>query len=143
MWIEEICHPNRTPPIILRPSSSTTLLALDIRLPANLQIASEAGLLKALNDLGPKILGYAISFPVISVYWFSHNRMFRRIRRYDGRLLVIYMFLLMSIAFVPFPTSILSQYGDSRAATILYAITMVVIGLLTALLWRNSSCPPG
>jgi len=54
MWIEEICHPNRTPPIILRPSSATTLLALDIRLPANLQIASEAGLLKALNDLGQR-----------------------------------------------------------------------------------------
>jgi len=118
---------------------ATTLLALDIRLPANLQITSDAGLVKALNDLGPKYLGYIISFMVISAYWFSHHRMFRRIRRYDGRLLVINMLLLMAIAFVPFPTTVMSQYGNSRPATILYAATMVVVGLLTTLLWLYAS----
>jgi uncharacterized membrane protein len=118
---------------------ATTLLALDIRLPANSQITSDAGLLSALNNLGPKYLGYVISFMVISVYWFSHHRMFRRIRRYNGRLLVINMFLLMAIAFVPFPTSVMSQYGNNRSATIFYAATMVVVGLLTALVWLYAS----
>lgn len=45
----------------------------------------------------------------------------------------------MAIAFVPFPTTVISQFGNGRPATILYAATMVVVGLLTALLWLYAS----
>ena len=118
---------------------ATTLLALDIRLPATSAYSTDSALLSALGALWPKYLGYVISFLVISSYWFSHHRMFRRIRRYDGRLLVINMLLLMAIALVPFPTTVLSQYGGTRAATIFYAFAMAVVGLLTTVLWLYAS----
>jgi uncharacterized membrane protein len=44
----------------------------------------------------------------------------------------------MVVAFVPFPTSIISQYGN-QTATIFYALTMTVMGLLSAAIWQYAS----
>ena len=42
--------------------------------------------------------------------------------------------LLMVIAFIPFPSSIISKYPD-RSATIFYALTMALVGFLLAAIW--------
>ena len=47
---------------------------------------------------------YALSFSVIAIYWLTHHRKFRYIRRLDTTLLVLNLASLRSsIAFVPFP----------------------------------------
>ena len=40
----------------------------------------------------------------------------------------------MSIAFIPFPTAVLSENGN-RTATIFYSLSIATTGLLSALLW--------
>lgn len=111
-----------------------TLLALEIRLPAGANPHDNAGLLAALLALWPKYLSYTISFLVIGLYWMGHHRMFRHIVRYDRRLLFLNLLLLLIIGFVPFPTALLGEYTYA-AATICYALTMLVVGLLSAALW--------
>jgi uncharacterized membrane protein len=44
------------------------------------------------------------------------------------------LLLLLSIGFIPFPTALLGEY-TGRVSTIFYAITMIITGLLSALLW--------
>lgn len=110
-----------------------TLLALEIRLPAGAEIGDE-DLLGALLTIWPKYLSYVISFLVIGSYWMSHHRMFRAIARYDRRLMLINLLLLLCIGFVPFPTAIIGEHLGS-VATIFYALTMLVTGLVTAWLW--------
>ncbi|MEZ4710135.1 MAG: TMEM175 family protein [Caldilineaceae bacterium] len=107
-----------------------TLLALEIRLPATAGELNNAALLHNLLAIFPSYLGYVISFWVIGSFWLSHHRRFRLIVRYDRNLLLLNMLLLMLIAFIPFPTSVLSEYGN-RTATIFYALTMTVTGLVS------------
>lgn len=113
---------------------SITILVLDIRLPAGEEAFTNAQLVAQLLGIWHKYLAYIISFLVIGSFWISHHRKFRYIKRYDNNLLLINLVLLMVIAFVPFPTSVISENGYI-SATILYALTMVVAGLMTVSLW--------
>lgn len=115
-----------------------TLLALEIRLPATEETLTDVQLLQALGAIGSKYLGYVISFLVVGLFWMGHHRKFRLIERYDRNLLLLNLFLLMVIGFVPFPTSVLSEYGN-RTATIFYALTMTLVGLLSAAIWWYAS----
>jgi uncharacterized membrane protein len=60
-----------------------TLLILDIAVPAT---TGDAGLPKALLDLWPRYLAYALSFVVIARFWVTHHLAFRLIGRYDAAL---------------------------------------------------------
>ena len=114
-----------------------TLLALEIRLPDIAGLGS-AELLKELLSIWPKYLSFMVSFLVIGNFWLIHHRQFRYIERYDTRLIFINLFVLMAIAFIPFPTVVISENGN-RTATIFYAMTMCVVGLLLTLLWLHAS----
>ena len=115
-----------------------TLLALDLRLPSGGESPSNAQLLAQLLEIWPKYLAYLVSFLAIGTFWLGHHRRFRFIRRYDGELLTLNLLFLMVIAFVPFPTSVISESGN-RTATIFYALTMILGGLMLAALWRHVS----
>ena len=115
-----------------------TLLALDIRLPGGEESPSNAQLLTQLLGLWPKYLAYLVSFLAIGSFWLGHHRRFRLIKRYDRGLLTLNLLFLMVIAFVPFPTSVISESGN-HTATIFYALTMILGGLMLAALWWHAS----
>lgn len=104
-----------------------TLLILDVRAPEGL---SPGELPQALAALWPKYLSYALSFSVIGLYWMAHHRLFRHVTRINGRLVVLNLAFLMSVAFMPFPASIISEYGERQSAVILYAGSLMTTGLL-------------
>jgi uncharacterized membrane protein len=115
-----------------------TLLALEIRLPAGREITTQQELFEALISIAPKYLAYVLSFLVIGVYWMSHHRMFRMIVDYDRSLIFLNLLLLMLIGFVPFPTSIIGE-NLGPVATIFYALTMTLVGLVSMLIWWYAS----
>lgn len=119
-----------------------TLLALDIRLPVDAASLSDSALLAQLLAIWPKYMAYAVSFLVIGSFWLAHHRRFRLIRRYDRRLLFLNLLLLMAVAFIPFPTAVLSDSGN-RTATIFYALAISLAGFLSAALWAYASGPTG
>jgi uncharacterized membrane protein len=112
-----------------------TLLSLDIRLPNVGSNVSNADLAGLLLSIWPKYLAYIISFLVIGLFWMGHHRKFRVIRRFDNAFILLNLVLLMAIAFIPFVTSILSEFGN-RTATIFYALTMVATGLVSSAIWQ-------
>jgi uncharacterized membrane protein len=111
-----------------------TVLVLDIRLPAGVGAASSQQLLRMLTALWPEYLAYILSFWVTGLYWISHHRKFLLIKEVDPRLLRLNLLLLMVIAFMPFPTAVMSE-SPSLTATVFYALVMALGGLLLALLW--------
>lgn len=115
-----------------------TLLALEIRLPSTDATLTNHELAKSLLEIWPKYLGYGISFLVIGSFWIGHHRKFQYIKRYDSKLLLINLIFLMVIAFIPFPASVISEFGN-RTATIFYASVMVLASLLSAALWAYAS----
>ena len=115
-----------------------TLLALEIRLPVDASGLSNQQLLTSLAAIWPKYLSFAVSFLVIGNFWIAHHRRYRLITRYDNRLLLLNLLVLMSIAFIPFPTSLISENGN-RTATIFYALSIAATGLMSAVLWWYAS----
>jgi uncharacterized membrane protein len=115
-----------------------TLLALEIRLPTDAVGLSDQQLLANLAGIWPKYLSFAISFLVIGNFWIAHHRRYRYIMRYDNNLLLLNLLVLMSIAFIPFPTAVISENGN-RTATIFYALSIAATGLLSAVLWWYAS----
>jgi uncharacterized membrane protein len=116
-----------------------TLLVLDIRVPdiPEGMVASE--LPAALLSLWPKYLGYFLSFAVISTFWIVHHSIFRPIREYDRGLLYLNFLFLMFVAFVPFPTSLLGEYGDHQLPVAIYAGALAIGRLLlTAIHWYST-----
>jgi uncharacterized membrane protein len=117
---------------------AVTLLVLEIRLPGDVGQMSNEQLRGALFANWHKYLAYGISFLVIGTFWLSHHRKFRLIERYDRRLLLGNLLFLLVIAFVPFPSSVISESGN-RTATIFYALTMALAGTLMTLLWWHAA----
>jgi uncharacterized membrane protein len=111
-----------------------TILVLDIRLPSGADSASSRELLLSLAGLWPKYLAYFISFWVIGLCWISHHRKFLHIQRTDGRLLFLNLLMLMMIAFIPFPTAVMSE-NVNLTATAFYALVMALASLTGLILW--------
>ena len=112
-----------------------TLLVIDLRLPPGSGELDNTGLTKALFLMLPQFFSYILSFLVIGSFWNNHHFKFRYIRRYDRRLITLNLLLLMTIAFIPFPTAVLGESGNATA-TILYACAIIMPSLLSALEWR-------
>ena len=116
-----------------------TLLVLDIRVPDIPENMVSSQLPGALLSLWPRYLGYVLSFVGISAFWLIHHSIFRPIRAYDRTLLYINFLFLMVVAFVPFPTSLLGEYGDHQLPVAIYAATLAVGRLLlTAIHWYST-----
>ncbi len=111
-----------------------TLLALDVRLPAGAESLTDAELYRGLLSIWQKYLAYIMSFLVIGSFWNAHHRKFQFIIKYNNRLMLLNLLVLMVVAFLPFSSSIISISG-TRTATIFYALTMILVGIFYALLW--------
>ena len=90
-----------------------TLLVIDLRVPDLPGDASTQAIADALLQLAPRFYAFALSFAVIGVYWLTHWRRFQLIERVNQRLVVINLLLLGSIVFIPFPTALIAEFGDS------------------------------
>jgi uncharacterized membrane protein len=110
-----------------------TLLVVDIRVP---DIAGVVNADRALHDARYKILGFAISFLVIGLFWMGHHRLFRYITALDRRLIFLNLLFLGTIAFLPYPTALLFVSSTSQvAATVFYAACVAGAGLAELAVW--------
>lgn len=115
-----------------------TLLSIDIRLPEQHGLLTNQGLFLVLIAVWPKYADYAISFLVIGLFWKAHVYKFRLIKSYDATLILLNLLFLMVIAFIPFPTRVLGEFGN-RVSAICYALTMFAASILSALVWWYAS----
>ena len=116
-----------------------TLLVIELKVPEIASGRAVEELPGRLLELVPQMRSFAISFVVIGVYWLGHHRMFRAIVRYDRGLMWLNLMFLFFIAFLPFPTSVLGQYGDTQIAVVFYAVSVALLGASKTLLWYYSS----
>lgn len=114
-------------------SIAITLLALDMTVPKDLP-SSQLG--HALKEALPSVAGYVLSFVVVGALWLSHHRLFGMVRVLDHSVLYAEMALLAIVAALPFPTRVISDYGDSAVATSLYAGTISGAALLITAMFQ-------
>ncbi|WP_406724140.1 TMEM175 family protein [Streptomyces sp. GD-15H] len=115
-----------------------TLLVLDLSVPQGLRSGEY---LEALRGLLPNLGAYAISLFVLAGFWRGHRALFRTVRQVDGQVISLTVLGLGLAALLPFPTALLSEYGDERASVVIYATAVASLGgvhlALAALLARR------
>ncbi len=109
-----------------------TLLILTIQAPEIPAASAAQELPSRLLALAPKFLSYVISFLVVATYWMAHHSVFEPIRGYDRTLLWLNFLFLMTISFLPFPTSLLGEYGEHQLTVVIYAANVSMASLLLA-----------
>jgi uncharacterized membrane protein len=102
-----------------------TLLIVDLQVPdvPNLQSGTQ------LRESVPRMAGFAFSFTVIGLFWIGHHELFRRIKGLDRSLILLNLLFLGCIAFLLYPTSLLSAAADQVPATVFYAVSIAAAGL--------------
>jgi uncharacterized membrane protein len=119
---------------------AATLLVLNIGFSFRLEAPDlERKLWHEFGDALPQILAYALSFFVIARLWLGHHRMFKVIRRIDGRFITLNLVMLGLVALVPFPTEVFGNYPQERPALIVYCIAISVPGIVSALMLRYAA----
>jgi len=118
-----------------------TLLIIEIAVPS---VSGGHSLGRALGDLWPKYFAYVLSFVTIGIYWANHHFVWRLFRRADHYFLMLNVFFLMCVAFLPFPTAVLGEYlrhaDERRTAVAFYAFGLLLpaIGWLCVWLYANA-----
>jgi uncharacterized membrane protein len=138
-------HPNETARIEAFSDGvfaiAITLLIIEIGVP---HVTGEESLSEALGDLWPSYGAYVLSFVMIGIYWANHHSLFRLFMRTDHFFLILNVFFLMAIAFLPFPTAVLGEYLDNdeqrEAAVRLYSLGLLLpaFGWLCVWLYANA-----
>jgi uncharacterized membrane protein len=93
-----------------------------------------------LLHLWPSYLAYVTSFLTIGIIWMNHHHTVSFIGRVDRTFLFVNNLLLLTVAFLPFPTGLVGdaiQRGvGEQAAALAYAATLVVMAILHQIWWQ-------
>jgi len=103
-----------------------TLLIIEIGVP---HIGRGEDLADELAGLWASYGAYVLSFVMIGIYWANHHSLFKLYLRTDHIFLMLNVFFLMAVAFLPFPTAVLGEYLEDSAER-QTAVTFYVLGLL-------------
>jgi len=109
-------------------SIAITLLVLGIQVP-ELKNITEGELRHALIAAVPQLLPYVTSFATIGIIWLNHHRLFQPVDRIGHTTLTLNLILLLIVAFIPYPTAVLSRYGALPSPTFLYGATLTLLGI--------------
>lgn len=93
----------------------------------------------ALLHIWPSYLAYITSFLTIGIIWMNHHHTVSLIARTDRTMLFLNNLLLLTVAFLPFPTKLVGDYlrrPGEEAAALAYAATLVVMAILHQLWWQ-------
>jgi uncharacterized membrane protein len=115
-----------------------TLLVLTIAPPKDYRhLASQLG------GQWPSFAAYVVSFAVIGIMWFNHHSIFVHFERVDRAFFYLNLLLLMTIAFLPYPTGVLGQAlgtgHGARTAAVFYSATMTINAFAWSALWLYAS----
>jgi uncharacterized membrane protein len=92
-----------------------------------------------LLHIWPSYLAYVTSFLTIGIIWMNHHHTVSLIARTDRTMLFINNLLLLTVAFLPFPTKLVGDNlrgGDEQAAALAYAATLVAMAILHQVWWQ-------
>ena len=113
---------------------AATLLVLEF------SVTSTERLSHQLLHLWPSYLAYVTSFLTIGIIWMNHHHTVSLMGRIDRTMLFVNNLLLLTVAFLPFPTGLVGkaiQDGTGeQAAALAYAGTLVVMAGLHQVWWR-------
>jgi uncharacterized membrane protein len=112
---------------------AATLLILELSATPGADLGHE------LLHLWPSYLAYVTSFLTIGIIWMNHHHTVSLLARTDRTFQFLNILLLLTIAFLPFPTKLVAQNlgnDGEKAAALVYGATFVLMASLHLIWWR-------
>ncbi len=106
-----------------------TIMVLEIKVP-------HGGDVEALRPLVPVLLGYAMSFVYIGIYWNNHHHMLHATRRINGPILWANLHLLFWLSLVPITTGWLGENPFDPWPAAIYGVIMTMASVAYLVLER-------
>ena len=115
---------------------AATLLILNV----DAQVGEGSGAIgHRLLAIWPSYIAYAVSFVTIGIIWSNHHTVMGQLGRVNRVFLLQNVFLLMCVAFLPFPTRLVAEHlrdrHDLQPAALAYGATMTVMAVCYIALW--------
>ncbi len=121
-----------------------TLLVLPLTEIRPAEYGGDLGRLLAHN--ASQLTAFVVSFVVIASFWLSHHRIVDRLEAMDGGLLRLNLVWLLTIVFLPFPTSLVQNDAD-KAFTVFYLSALFAAAVFTRAIGvyvaRHAELAPG
>lgn len=123
-----------------------TLLVLDLKVPP-LEGVTPGGLAYALAQRWPSYIAYLAAFLTIGIIWLNHRTLVDRIARFDTRLHWLNLMILLGVATLPWPTSLVAEYAqrggaDASTAAVLYGLTATLMAFPWGFMLRHLADHP-
>lgn len=114
-----------------------TLLIIDIKLPSKLEVATTTDLWNALAHILPSIFAFLLSFIIILITWVNHHNGLKLAHRSSPAFIYANGLLLLTVVFLPFPTSLVGEYiltDHAAPAVILFNSVLAAQAMAWALI---------
>jgi uncharacterized membrane protein len=96
-----------------------------------------------LANRWPSFAAYVVSFAIIGIMWLNHHSIFSHLAHSDRGLVLFNLLLLLTIAFLPYPTEVFGQAlredSGTKVAAVFYSATMAVNAFAWTGLWLYAS----
>ncbi|MFK0001831.1 TMEM175 family protein [Paenarthrobacter sp. NPDC090522] len=76
------------------------------------------------------LLGFALSFLLIAVFWVHHHKLFRGVQRVDSGLLWLTVGWMFTIVWLPVATALTTQMRDDWAQPLVYIGTLLAASIM-------------
>jgi uncharacterized membrane protein len=109
-----------------------TLLVIDIKIPEMESLRSTQEVWHALRHLGPAAFAFVLSFAIVFITWVNHQRTLRLVHDASASFIYANALLLLTVVFIPFPTSLLGAFvrtDHAAPAVVLYNVVLAVQAL--------------
>ncbi len=114
-----------------------TLLIIDVKIPPTTPIRNTADFWQALANIVPSILAFVLSFAIILITWVNHHNAFKLAVKTSPAFIYANGLLLLSVVFIPFPTSLIGEYiltDHAAPAVIVYNLVLTLQAFAWALI---------
>jgi len=115
-----------------------TVLVLEIRIPENIDIHSQAELWASLTALGPRVVTWLMSLMTLGIFWVGQQTQLNQLQRTDRNVSWLHFLFLAVITALPLSTRLLAQYFTFELAFLIYWLNLLLAGLALLACWRYS-----
>ena len=109
-----------------------TILVLEISIPPDL---GEQSLREALDEVGPEMLAWVISFLITGMYWVWHRDLFNQVRYVNRDVVWLNLLFMLPAALIPFAAALLGEYHDDATALHVYSLVLIATAVMRLVLY--------
>lgn len=103
-----------------------TLLALELRIPEGF---TDATVFDGVTAAAPRLIAFAITFAVVSVFWMGHAAITRDLERFDWPVAWANLVFLFTLTLTPFATALLGEFNALGKAWQIYCVVLIAMGV--------------